>query len=152
MVLTENGSGKMKTRKKQILVVDDEPEMAELLRSGLVQEGFQVDTVATGRDALARLRQDRPDAVFLDLGLPDMSGFEVPGPTSGTRYFPAFDSDLARRSFGLHLMLILRIIEQMSIDYSERYTEEDRFSERDSEALNLAILLMRAEGMVELDD
>lgn len=82
----------------------------------------------------------------------DMSGFEVPGPTSGTRYFPAFDSGLARRSFGLHLMLILRIIEQMSIDYSERYTEEDWFSERDSEALNLAILLMRAEGMVELDD
>jgi signal transduction histidine kinase len=62
---------------RSVLVVDDEPEMAELLRSGLIQEGFQVDTAATGRDALARLRQARPDAVFLDLGLPDMSGFEV---------------------------------------------------------------------------
>jgi signal transduction histidine kinase len=62
---------------RSVLVVDDEPEMAELLRSGLVQEGFQVETAATGRDALARLRQARPDAVFLDLGLPDMSGFEV---------------------------------------------------------------------------
>lgn len=82
----------------------------------------------------------------------DTSGTEATGPTSGIRYFPAFDSGLARRSFGLHLMLILRIIEQMSIDHSERYTDEDGFSERDTEAVNLAISLMRAEGIVEFDD
>jgi signal transduction histidine kinase/AmiR/NasT family two-component response regulator len=61
----------------RILVVDDEPEMTELFRHSLTQEGFQVDTAATGKQALACLRRSRPDAVLLDLGLPDMSGFEV---------------------------------------------------------------------------
>ncbi|MBI5209807.1 MAG: response regulator [Elusimicrobia bacterium] len=62
---------------RRILLVDDDPEVAENFRGGLIQEGFEVETAASGREALARLRQNRPDAVFLDLGLPDISGFEV---------------------------------------------------------------------------
>ncbi|HAM35177.1 MAG TPA: hypothetical protein DCP85_04535 [Elusimicrobia bacterium] len=62
---------------RSILVVDDDPGIVELFRAGLTQEGFQVQTAGTGREALSRLSRERPDAMFLDLGLPDMNGFEV---------------------------------------------------------------------------
>lgn len=80
----------------------------------------------------------------------DISGKDLPGPTSGTRYFPAFDEGLARRSFGLHLMLTLRLIEEVSTDLHERHGD-DGFTKRESEAVNLAVQLMIAEGILEPD-
>jgi len=80
----------------------------------------------------------------------NVSGENLPGPTSGTRYFPAFVEELARRSFGLHLMLTLRLIEEMSIDLHEQHGE-DGFTEREVEAVNLAVQLMIVEGVVEQD-
>lgn len=61
----------------RILVVDDEPDILELTRFALVQEGFEVDTADTGEEALAQLRRTRPDLVVLDLMLPDRPGTEV---------------------------------------------------------------------------
>lgn len=81
----------------------------------------------------------------------DVSGEKLPGPTSGTRYFPAFVEELARRSFGLHLMLTLRLIEEMSIDMNEQHGD-DGLSEREVEAVNLAVQLMIAEGVLEQDN
>ncbi|MCG3776979.1 MAG: hypothetical protein JW395_3853 [Nitrospira sp.] len=78
----------------------------------------------------------------------DVSGENLPGPTSGTRYFPAFVEELARRSFSLHLVLPLRLIEEMSINLHERYGD-DGFTEREAEAVNLAVQLMITEGMLE---
>lgn len=78
----------------------------------------------------------------------DVSGENLPGPTSGTRYFPAFVEELARRSFSLHLVLPLRLIEEMSINLRERYGD-DGFTEREAEAVNLAVQLMITEGMLE---
>lgn len=80
----------------------------------------------------------------------EMSGKDLPGPTSGTRYFPAFDETLARRLFGLHLMLIARLIEELSVDHREHHTD-DCFSAKDNRRLELAMLLMEAEGMVIID-
>jgi hypothetical protein len=80
----------------------------------------------------------------------DVSSENLPGPTSGTRYFPAFVEELARRSFGLHLMLTLRLIEEMSIDLHEQHGD-DGFTEREVEAVNLAVQLMIAEGILEQD-
>lgn len=77
-----------------------------------------------------------------------VSGENLPGPTSGTRYFPAFVEELARRSFALHLMLTLRLIEEMSIDLHEQ-PSDNGFTERDVEAVKLAVKLMIAEGVVE---
>ena len=74
----------------------------------------------------------------------------LPGSTSGTRYFPAFIEELARRSFGLHLMLTLRLIEEMSIDLHEQNGDEG-FTQRDVEAVNLAVQLMVAQGVLEQD-
>jgi two-component system phosphate regulon response regulator PhoB len=60
-----------------ILVVDDEPDLLELVRFNLDRAGFRVETAATGEEALARLRRSIPDLLVLDLMLPDLSGEEV---------------------------------------------------------------------------
>ncbi len=60
-----------------ILVIDDEPDIRELVRFGLTQEGFSVETAATAGEGLASVASRLPDLVVLDLMLPDMSGTEV---------------------------------------------------------------------------
>ena len=62
---------------RRILVIDDEPDILELVHFGLRQEGFSVDTAATAREGLDRLEGCPPALVVLDLMLPDLSGTEV---------------------------------------------------------------------------
>jgi len=62
---------------ERILVVDDEPDLLELVRVNLDQSGYAVETAASGSEALARLRRAPPDLVVLDLMLPDVSGTEI---------------------------------------------------------------------------
>ncbi len=62
---------------KSILVVDDEGDMRRLLASELGVQGFRVIEACTGSDALRALRRETPDAVVLDIELPDMHGFEI---------------------------------------------------------------------------
>src|SRR6266481_3414509 len=59
------------------LVIDDEPQMRRLLRVTLEANGYRVFDAATGQDGVAQAAQRRPDAVLLDLGLPDLEGVEV---------------------------------------------------------------------------
>ena len=61
----------------RILVVDDSLDAAECLALVLEQEGFRVPTAHDGSTALARIDSDPPDAVLLDLGLPDLDGIVV---------------------------------------------------------------------------
>ena len=60
-----------------ILVIDDEPDILELVRFGLTQEGFSVETASTAAEGLEQVARRQPDLVVLDLMLPDMSGTEV---------------------------------------------------------------------------
>ncbi|MEE3624453.1 response regulator transcription factor [Nitrospirillum sp. BR 11752] len=60
-----------------ILAIDDEPQIQRLLRLGLSGHNFKVTEARLGRAALDRLGKGGFDAVILDLGLPDMSGFDV---------------------------------------------------------------------------
>jgi two-component system phosphate regulon response regulator PhoB len=60
-----------------VLVVEDEPDIAELLQYVLAQEGFRVEAAHDGRTALERARRLQPSLVVLDLMLPEMSGMEV---------------------------------------------------------------------------
>ncbi len=60
-----------------ILIVDDEPNIIELASLYLRQAGFNVEGVATGKEALAAQESRNPDLVILDLMLPDLDGFEV---------------------------------------------------------------------------
>jgi two-component system OmpR family response regulator len=61
----------------RVLVVDDEPSLAELLGSVLRYEGWDTRTAGTGSDAITVARDFQPDAVILDIMLPDFDGLEV---------------------------------------------------------------------------
>ena len=61
----------------RVLVVDDEPNIVDVVSMALRHNGFDVDTVVTGAGALARAREWRPHALVLDVMLPDIDGFEV---------------------------------------------------------------------------
>ena len=61
----------------KVLVVDDEPQILRALQTGLRGAGYEVDTAATGGEALTAAAVRPPDAVILDLVLPDMRGTEV---------------------------------------------------------------------------
>ncbi|AOZ73225.1 DNA-binding response regulator [Boudabousia tangfeifanii] len=60
-----------------ILVVDDEPMLANLLSSALKYEGWEVSTAGTGNKAIKLAHDLKPDVILLDIGLPDMDGFTV---------------------------------------------------------------------------
>lgn len=60
-----------------ILVVDDDQAVRDSLRRALVLEGYEVDLAANGTEALRILNQRAPDAVILDLQMPDIDGLEV---------------------------------------------------------------------------
>lgn len=60
-----------------ILVVDDDSSITSVLKRGLAFEGFSVDIADSGRAALTRARDRAPDAIVLDLMLPEFDGFEV---------------------------------------------------------------------------
>ena len=60
-----------------MLVVDDEPNITELVAMALRYEGFTVKTAATGRGALTAVTQFSPALVILDVMLPDIDGMEV---------------------------------------------------------------------------
>jgi len=62
---------------KEILVVDDEPRIADICRDYLQRAGFKVVTASNGADALAIARTKHPDLIVLDLGLPKMDGLDV---------------------------------------------------------------------------
>jgi two-component system, OmpR family, phosphate regulon response regulator PhoB len=62
---------------ERVLVVDDEQDIVALVAYHLVKAGYRVSTAASGPDAVAQAKQDRPAILVLDLMLPGMSGFEV---------------------------------------------------------------------------
>lgn len=61
----------------RILTVDDEPSLIELLALAMRYEGWEVTTAGTGSDAVRAARETRPDAIVLDMMLPDFDGLEV---------------------------------------------------------------------------
>jgi CheY-like chemotaxis protein/anti-sigma regulatory factor (Ser/Thr protein kinase) len=64
-------------RQPRIMVVDDEANIRELLTQEFTEAGYQVTTASNGREALARVRADRPDLIVLDVMMPEMNGFDV---------------------------------------------------------------------------
>ena len=62
---------------KHVLLVEDEPHIAEAIRFILTRAGWQVSLEADGAQAYARIGSERPDAVILDLMLPGSSGLEI---------------------------------------------------------------------------
>ncbi len=67
----------MSDQPHRILVVDDEPNIVDVLAMALRYQGFEVGTAGTGETALAEAAAFRPQLMILDVMLPDMEGFEV---------------------------------------------------------------------------
>ncbi len=62
---------------KRILVVDDEPDLIQVVRVTLQTKGYTVEDATDGQEALRKIERNRPDLVLLDLMMPVMSGLEV---------------------------------------------------------------------------
>ena len=63
--------------KRKVLIVDDEPSIAKILRKQLEVAGFEVNVGVDGEDGLAKAREWRPELILLDVMLPKLSGHEV---------------------------------------------------------------------------
>ncbi len=61
----------------RILVIDDNPQVADFVRQGLAHEGYAVDVAHDGESGLAQIKHDPPDLVLLDMVLPGLGGLEV---------------------------------------------------------------------------
>lgn len=66
-----------KKNKLKILIVDDMPENIELVEDYLSVEPYDVITARSGREALLKVKEEKPDLVLLDVMIPDMTGFEI---------------------------------------------------------------------------
>jgi CheY-like chemotaxis protein len=64
-------------KKKQILIVDDDPEALAILQTLLEHSGYAVTAVYNGIDALKHIYQSIPDLIVLDIMMPGMDGYEV---------------------------------------------------------------------------
>jgi two-component system OmpR family response regulator len=60
-----------------VLIVEDDPELRAVLGRGLREEGFEVESVATGHQALERVEHVSPDVLVIDIGLPDTDGRDL---------------------------------------------------------------------------
>ena len=60
-----------------ILVADDEPHIVQVVRMNLEAEGYRVITASSGPETLKRVREDLPDLVLMDVGMPELDGFET---------------------------------------------------------------------------
>lgn len=75
----DDGGKKMSdgSRKRRVLVVEDEDNIAIALDYLMTREGYDHDRVANGAEAMERIRTTHPDLVLLDVMLPEVSGYEI---------------------------------------------------------------------------
>lgn len=68
----------MSQTQSKVLIIDDEREILELIKTVLIREGIdRVITASTARDGLAQFHQENPDLVILDIMLPDGEGYDI---------------------------------------------------------------------------
>ncbi len=65
------------SEKKRVLVVDDEPDFAAIVQTNLEKEGFEVEVAYNGVEGLEKVHADPPDAIILDIMMPEMDGYAV---------------------------------------------------------------------------
>ena len=74
-MVDRTGSGEGRAGK--VLVVEDEADVAEMIRYNLGREGYEVRLAATGTDALRQVKEVRPDLILLDIMVPHLNGWEI---------------------------------------------------------------------------
>jgi two-component system alkaline phosphatase synthesis response regulator PhoP len=67
----------MKKKDIRILLVDDEPDILEIVGYNLSQEGYQISTAANGKEAVAKAKKEHPHLIIMDVMMPEMDGMEA---------------------------------------------------------------------------
>lgn len=67
----------MKKKDIKILLVDDEPDILEIVGYNLSQEGYQIATASNGKEAIAKARKEMPNLIIMDVMMPEMDGIEA---------------------------------------------------------------------------
>ncbi len=75
------------TAQKRILVVDDEPDFATIVQGNLEKEGFLVDVAYNGVEGLEKVQANPPDAIVLDVMMPEMDGYQLCSKLKGDSQF-----------------------------------------------------------------
>ena len=75
--MSSRSTGNNRTGDVHVLVVDDEPDIIEVIRYNLVHEGFVVSSAKNGNECLTEVHQHTPDLIILDVMMPVMDGFET---------------------------------------------------------------------------
>lgn len=65
------------SEKKRILLVDDEPDFCAIVQGNLEKEGFQVEVAYDGAEGLEKVKSNPPDAIILDVMMPEKDGYKV---------------------------------------------------------------------------
>lgn len=73
--------------KKRILVVDDEPDFSNIVKSYLEKEGFEVEQAFDGVQGLAKVKENPPDAIVLDVMMPEKDGYTVCAELKGDKQY-----------------------------------------------------------------
>jgi two-component system, OmpR family, alkaline phosphatase synthesis response regulator PhoP len=73
--------------RKKILVVDDEPDYCALIKKALEKEGFEVDIAYDGTECLLKVRSNPPDAIVLDIVMPEKDGRAVCRELKNSKHF-----------------------------------------------------------------
>jgi DNA-binding response OmpR family regulator len=68
---------KIKIQTAKVLVIDDEPEITDIVETFLTEAGYVVSVENTSRNAAAKARQFKPDVVLLDIMMPEMDGYQA---------------------------------------------------------------------------
>ena len=74
----------MKKKDIRILLVDDEPDVIEIIKYNLEQEGYNVKTASNGKEALKKAQKNTPHLIIMDVMMPEMDGIRSPS-TSNPR-------------------------------------------------------------------
>ncbi len=67
----------MKKTQTKILLVDDEPDILEIVGYNLSQEGYQIITASNGKEAIQKAQKETPDLIIMDVMMPEMDGMEA---------------------------------------------------------------------------
>lgn len=95
---------RMKKKEIRILLVDDEPDILEIVGYNLSQEGYQISTAENGRDAIAKAKKEQPHLIIMDVMMPEMDGMEA---TEAIRKIPELSN------------VIITFLTARSEDYSQ---------------------------------
>ncbi|HLA55343.1 MAG TPA: response regulator transcription factor [Flavobacterium sp.] len=94
----------MKKKDIRILLVDDEPDILEIVGYNLAQEGYQISTAANGKEAVAKAKKELPQLIIMDVMMPEMDGMEA---TEAIRKIPELQN------------VIITFLTARSEDYSQ---------------------------------